>query len=211
MTELEQIFYQSEHSSDKWQPYFSVYERHLSKFRNDEINLVEVGVQKGGSLDMWGNYFTKAHITGIDIDEECANLVYKNPNIQVVIGNQEQPKFWDTFLVDREIDVFIDDGGHTMHGQTLTFEKVFPKIKLGGVYICEDTHTSYMPGYGGGFVGRRTFTKYARELVDVLHMDWANVKRPEWLNDLTSIHFYDSMVVFEKSGHPEMKNVFANE
>ena len=209
MTELEKIFYTSEHSSDKWQPYFEVYERHLSQFRKQDINLIEVGVQKGGSLEMWGNYFPKAKITGIDIDEECSKLEYKNPNIQVVIGNQEQPKFWDDFLKDKEIDVFVDDGSHSMLGQMLTFEKVFPKIKLGGVYICEDTHTSYMPGYGGGFVGRRTFTKYARELVDILHVGWVERSRPEWLEDLTSIHFYDSMVVFEKLGKREMKNVFA--
>lgn len=209
MNKLEKIFYKSEHSSDKWQPYFEVYERHLSKFRNKEFKLVEVGVQKGGSLDMWGSYFPQAKIIGIDIDPECSNLKYSNPNIELVTGNQEQPEFWDSFLSDHEIDAFIDDGGHTMTGQIMTFEKVFPKLKLGGVYICEDTHTSYMPGYVGGAIGNKVFINYARRMIDDLHDDWTKNKRPLGFEDLTSIHFYDSIVVFEKFGKKEMKNVFA--
>ena len=55
MSHLEELHKKSEHSSDKWQPYFEVYESHLNKFMDTDLNIVEVGVQKGGSLEMWGN------------------------------------------------------------------------------------------------------------------------------------------------------------
>ena len=86
---LRQIFDDVEHPSDKWEHYFGIYEKHLSfaPFWSAPLTLVEVGVQKGGSLDMWGKFLgPHAHIIGIDIDPECAKLKYSNPNIKVVIG-----------------------------------------------------------------------------------------------------------------------------
>lgn len=215
---LEEVFYTSKHSSDKWQPYFEIYERHLNRFKvkEDSFNLVEVGVQKGGSLEMWSNYFgNKANITGIDIDPECANLKYEQDNIKVVIGDQSSGEFWDEFLKGHNnIHVFIDDGGHYMDQQITTFEKVFPTMPVGSIYICEDTHTSYMAGNGGGLERPSTFIEYAKGYVDVLHYNWKEqmTTKLEHKNDigkdLTSVHFYDSVVVFEKLGKREMTRVF---
>jgi hypothetical protein len=36
----------------KWRHYFDVYDRHFSKFRGQEVNIVEIGVFSGGSLEM---------------------------------------------------------------------------------------------------------------------------------------------------------------
>lgn len=213
-SKLEQIFKESKLSSDKWQPYFDVYERHLERFVRTPIHLVEVGVQKGGSLEMWGKYFNQAKITGIDIDPECSQLQYDNPNIQVAIGDQGSQSFWDGFLsASSPIDVFIDDGGHYMDQQILTFEAVFPKLNMNGIYICEDCHTSYMSHNGGGYKVKTSFIEYAKSLVDVMHYDWKQEYDTEWerrtklAKGLTSVHFYDSIVVFEKFGKKDMHRV----
>jgi len=215
MNSLRSFFDNAKHSSDKWEPYFNIYERHLNALRDEEINLIEVGVQKGGSLDMWSNYFPKAKkITGIDIDVECKNLRYDDDRIDIVIGDQSDPVFWDTFLATNpKIDVFIDDGGHFMDQQKLTFEKIFPALSIGGIFICEDCHTSYMSHNGGGFENQNSFIEYAKSYIDVLHWNWKESYNTElerkWKigRDLTSIHFYDSVVVFEKLGKTEMKRV----
>ncbi|HMH33204.1 MAG TPA: hypothetical protein VK543_09260, partial [Puia sp.] len=56
----------------KWHHYFEIYDRHFSRFRNKEINILEIGVLHGGSLQMWKEYFgPKAKIYGIDINPEC--------------------------------------------------------------------------------------------------------------------------------------------
>lgn len=212
---LEDFFNNCNHGADKWQPYFEIYERHLNRFREKEFTLVEIGVQAGGSLEMWGNYLgPKAKIIGIDIDQNCANLKYDNPNIQIVIGDQSDPNFWDWFTQNvSNIDVIVDDGGHLMNQQIMSFEKLFPKLKLGGVYICEDCHTSYWAEYNGGLHKPGTFIEYAKTYIDVLNFNWVRETHPEFdrrakiADKLTNISFYDSIVVFEKYGKRNMHRV----
>lgn len=221
MSNLREYFDNVGKSSDKWEPYFSIYDRHLGMVGRGltDVSLVEVGVQKGGSLEMWGKWLAeRCHtysVEGIDIDPECAKHVYENERIKVTIGDQSSRGFWDEWLASKDrVDVFVDDGGHYMDQQILTFEKVFPKLSVGGVYICEDTHTSYMSGNGGGLGRKGTFIEYAKGFVDVLHYNW----KEEMTSDLehkkhiaqglSSVHFYDSVVVFEKFGKKDMKRVF---
>lgn len=212
---LREFFNNVTHSSDKWEPYFEIYEKHLSQFKNKNIQLVEVGVQKGGSLEMWSNYMgPQSKITGIDIDPACAELKYDNSNINVVIGDQGNKSFWDEMdSLIRNADIFIDDGGHSMQQQIVTFESVFPKMKTGSIFICEDCHTSYMPYSGGGLNNPASFLEYAKDFVDVLHYDWipnptTNLSRKKELaQDLTGLFFYDSVVVFEKLGKRRMQRV----
>lgn len=205
---LRKIFDELEHPSDKWDQYFEAYERHLDwvLFSSNVLTLVEVGIQNGGSLEMWSKFLgPNNQIIGIDNNPECAKLRYKQDNIKIVLGDQGNPDFWDHFLRDHpSIDIFIDDAGHFMGPQILTFEKVFPRLNIGGVYIVEDTHTSYMPSNRGGLNREGTFIEYSKMLMDRLHSDW-NMLEP--IKDLTSIHFYDSMVVFSKLGKEKMKRV----
>ena len=205
-----------EHSSDKWEPYFEVYERHLRRFLlRKNIHIVEVGVQKGGSLEMWSKYLpTDTRITGIDIDSECSKIKYDTDRISVIIGDQSSEDFWNQTLPTLgKIDIFIDDGGHFMDQQILTFEKVFPMMPINSVYICEDTHTSYMPYNGGGFRTKGSFIEYAKQYIDVIHSSWIDEldtefeRKKKLAMDLTSIHFYDSMIVFEKFGKRNMTRV----
>lgn len=212
---LRNIFHNLEHAADKWNPYFDIYDRHLNPFVGKDITLVEVGVQKGGSLEMWSKYFgPQAKIIGIDVDPICSSLKYEQSNITVEIGDQENPEFWRDFLNKYpKIDILIDDGGHNMMQQMTTLMATFNNISVPGVYICEDCHTSYMPY----FVNTdETFVKFSQNCVDLLYTDWTeNVDQwhhkhrysKSMSEHLTSISFYDSMVVFEKFGKKEMNRV----
>lgn len=214
---LEEIFYTSCFTSDKWQPYFEIYERHISRFRNTSSTIVEIGVQNGGSLDMWSKYLgDHARVIGIDVDPACAKLNFNRPNINVVIGDQSNPTFWDNFFQQvGSVDIVIDDGGHFMDQQIQTFEKAFPKINLGGVYICEDCHTSYWDSYSGGLQRPGTFIEYSKTYIDTVNYNWAEQKpiefnrRRQISENLTSVIFYDSVVVFEKSGRRDMRRVIS--
>jgi cephalosporin hydroxylase len=212
-----EAFEKSQYPSDKWYPYLSLYEAYLSKFRHHQlVTLVEVGVQEGGSLDMWGKFFPEAQIIGIDIDPKCYELQYTNKNISVVIGDAGDPKFWDDFLVRFNnasgIDIFIDDGGHFMNQQITTLEKVWSYMSQGSVYICEDAHTSYMPYNGGGIKRDGTFIEYAKTLIDVQHYSWMQSKTSDMMlkrkrfSNLKGIYFHDSFVVMEKD-HPYFEMV----
>lgn len=220
MKNLKQIFDNVELSSDKWEPYFNVYETYFSKFINSSPVFVEVGVQKGGSLLMWEKYFGgSATIIGIDIDPSVLDHQKQyGENTKVLLGDQGSPEFWDEFLEKYpKIDLFVDDGSHSMHDQKITLEKVFPHISVGGVYICEDTHSSYFTdsGTGCGIQNKDNFIEYCKDLIDILHLNWSgygrgdiNPNKIEMYETLTSIHFYDSMVVLLKDEKKEYKRVF---
>jgi hypothetical protein len=204
---------------DKWGPYFDVYEKYFSKYRNKEAVIVEVGVDGGGSLEMWSKYFgTSAKIYGIDNDLKIKEL----GGATLVPGDQNSILFWDQFL-DKvgTIDIFIDDGSHINLHQIKTFNKVWPKINNDGVYLCEDTHTSYWQGFGGELEKPNTFIEYAKQMIDVLHMEHLdnvlntnpNLKLDHALSELArdigQISFYNSQVVFIK-GKPNFDRIIIN-
>jgi hypothetical protein len=188
--------------SDKWDPYFDVYETYLTKFVDKSPTVVEVGIQGGGSLQMWKKFFGQGStIIGIDVDEEVKKLPLED--VSVVIGDQGSYYFWQKFLAECPlIDVFIDDGGHTMAQQVITMLNVWPHISENGVYICEDTHTSYWEVYGGGLLNKNSYIEFTKNLVDIVHAEHINNAPPEELynifNDIKSISFYNSQVVFQK-------------
>jgi hypothetical protein len=142
-----------------------VYEDIFSEHRHKKIKFLEVGIWVGSSLIMWEEYFTNAIIYGADkfTDEERIDISKK-----YLDGKYKDIKFNDlktkTFVVDQEIeselltlpndlDIIIEDGGHTMIQQQISLNTLFmKKLKSGGIYILEDLHTSneiYWESYGG--------------------------------------------------------------
>jgi 23S rRNA U2552 (ribose-2'-O)-methylase RlmE/FtsJ len=225
---LKDLFDSSPKSTDKWSRYFDVYQRYLEKYEGKNITFIEVGVQNGGSMEMWSKFFgPESKLYGIDIDPKCAELKYDNPNVNIIIGDQESKEFWDTILPSiGPIDVFIDDGGHFIPQQIVTFEKVWNKIKKNGVYICEDTHTSYFQRFNSSYKSQNSFIEYAKDFADILHLKKTdqynsrigenisniirsneNLVKKEFAHDLSSIHFYDSMIVIEKDEIVPMERI----
>ncbi|MEY3056884.1 MAG: hypothetical protein RLZZ431_877 [Bacteroidota bacterium] len=202
MNELEQYFEKNDKRLiNKYQHYFDVYDRHFSKYKGQEITIVEVGVFQGGSLQMWRSYFgPKAKIWGIDIDPRCKLLEEQNTNI--IIGSQEDETFLESIYdITGPIDILIDDGGHTQKQQIKTFKILFDKIKNDGVYLCEDVHTSYWLSYGGGSNRMGTFIQFTKKLIDKLnafHSEENSLQVDSFTKSAKSIHYYDSIVVIEK-------------
>jgi hypothetical protein len=205
---------------DKWIPYFKVYEQHLSKFVGKAPVIVEVGVQGGGSLQMWRKYFgPDAQLFGIDVDTSVLkHLDHYDQNTTLYIGDQADPVFWDEFLKQvPHIDILIDDGGHFTNQQIMTFNKVFPHITVGGVFICEDTHTSYFDWIRNNLNGSDTFIDHSKQISDIVnygHLPRENEKNKELekiCDGLYSTSFYNSMVVFHKEELEVFERIVVNE
>src|SRR6516225_5164852 len=80
----------------KWLHYFEIYERHLARFRGNDVRLLEIGIYSGGSLEMWRDYLgPRCTIYGVDIEPSCK--VYENSWTNVVIGDQGDADFWREF------------------------------------------------------------------------------------------------------------------
>jgi hypothetical protein len=150
---------------------------------------------------MWRNYFGKeATIWGIDIDPRCKSL--EEENTHILIGSQEDPLFLRS-IIDKigVIDILIDDGGHTQNQQQVSFEILFNAISPNGIYLCEDTHTSYWNIYGGGHKRQGSFTEYAKNLIDQInahHSEQSSLQVNSFTKTANTIHFYDSIIVIEK-------------
>ena len=186
----------------KWHHYIPIYDRHFSNLRMKKIKFLEIGVFKGGSLQIWRKYFGyDAVIYGIDIDPNCAK--YNGIAGQVRVGSQNNLKFLETVINEMGggADVILDDGSHQMADILKTFKFLFPKLNDGGIYVIEDLHTAYIRHYGGGYYSKSNFFKFVSELINDMHHWYHSVdlKHPTISSSCSSIHIYDSIVVFEKS------------
>lgn len=185
---------------NKWVHYLDAYQKEFSALRDRPIKLLEIGVSEGGSLELWRNYFgPQATIFGIDIDPQCAHRV-DAPN-QVRVGSQDDPEFLRRVVAEMgSPDIILDDGSHIGKHQEASFRTLFPLLQNGGLYLIEDLHSSYWPGfYQGGYRRRGSAIELAKALIDDMH-GWYHqvpgqlVERTE----IAGIRFYDSMVVIEK-------------
>lgn len=186
-------------------PYFDIYERHFSKYRGKDINLLEIGVGYGGSLKMWKNYFgklnpnAKVNIYGIDIKERCKK--FEEDGIKIFIGSQSDREFLHELKKEiPKLDILIDDGGHIPEEQIITFEEMFECIKDGGLYFCEDVYTSYWGNMNNDF--KNSFIEYTKKLIDYLNANWTlegdDLEANSFTESAYSIHYYEGIVAIEK-------------
>jgi hypothetical protein len=100
-------------------------------------------------------------------------------------------------------DVILDDGSHVMNHIEATFSHLYPKMNKNGVYMVEDLHTAYWPNFGGGLREPASFIEKSKSLIDSLNADHARgaLEPDEFTRSTLSMHFYDSIVAFERGRH----------
>lgn len=180
--------------------YLDVYNKHFKDVRMEQLSILEIGVQGGGSLKMWAEYFPNSIIHGVDTDKKCKR--FEDGRIKVFIGDQEDCAFLDTLA---EYDIIIDDGGHTMSQQITSFKYLWSRsLYSNGVYIIEDLTTSYWPKFSGGYQKPGTTVNYLKKLIDYLNRDALDHERAGKLRkglrsiSLQSMHFYPMMCFLYK-------------
>ena len=198
--DLEKYFHtMAKRGMSKWSNYFDIYDAHFSRFRGTPVNVLEIGIGKGGSLQMWKWYFgSKSKIFGIDIDEE---VLFKEVRIKTFQCDQlDLIGMAKVLAILPKLDIVIDDGGHTMEQQISTFNMTYPCISDNGIYLCEDTHTSFFPEFGGGLDKKKTFVGIMKKRIDHLSAIHSRDQIPMTDFGLVtdSMHFYNSVVVIEK-------------
>ena len=192
----------SGNSIHKWLHYFDVYEKHFRKYVNKPILMIEIGIDQGGSIGMWKKYFgDQCVIVGIDINPECKKFEDSPNSIFVEIGDQSDANFLQSVIEKYgNPDVVLDDGSHIMHHLIESFNFLYPLLKQDGTYLAEDLHTSYWPGWGGGFLKSDTFIEFTKSKIDELNAfhSMGTKEITEFTRNTQSISIYDSIAVFEK-------------
>lgn len=184
----------------KWHHYIPIYDRYFSRFRGTNVRFLEIGVFRGGSLQMWRNYFgDKATIFGIDSDPNCASLDGDSGSVR--IGSQDDAEFLNRVIEEMGgVDIVLDDGSHQMKHLIKTFRTLFPLLNQSGVYMAEDLCTSYWRSYGGGYGRRANFFSFLSRLMNDMHHWWHvhPINYPDLSDMISGIHMHDSIAVFEK-------------
>jgi hypothetical protein len=194
--------------------YTQHYEAHFRTLRLRKLTLLEIGIggnehpeAGGASLRMWRAYFPNAQIVGIDIHDKIA---HEGRRIRTFRGSQADPAFLQEVV--RQVgapDIVIDDGSHRSEHVIASFKTLFPLMRPGGLYACEDTQTSYWPEAGGSSgdpdsVG--TSIGFFKSLIHGLnHVEYAlpTYVPTELDKTITAIHFYHNLVFVKKGFNDE--------
>jgi len=196
MTEIYNLFLSSKNYSSKYKKYFKTYEELLKRFKDRDIVFVEIGIQNGGSLEIWQKYFGRnSKIIGIDLNPGCKK--FEKDNILIEIGSQSDPNFWKSFFLKYGmVDIILDDGGHTNYQQIITATNSIPYIKDGGMLITEDIHTSYLKRFNNP--SKYSFINFVKKTIDDINSLFPEIKKFEFsLNEYVySIQNFESMAVF---------------
>jgi len=186
----------------KWHHYLPLYDRYFSRYRGTPVKFLEIGVNNGGSMQMWRRYFgPDAVICGIDINPECAQ--YDGQSGMVRIGSQDDPEFLAKVVQEMGgVDLVLDDGSHRMAHIDTSLKALFPLLSQHGTYMIEDLHTAYYPRFGGGLDEPTNFFNTVRGMIDDMHRWYHGKKRftfPALAGEFSGVHVHDSIVVIDKS------------
>ncbi|WP_126747643.1 glycosyltransferase [Variovorax sp. DXTD-1] len=161
--------------SDKWSSYISIYERLFSELKDKSSRILEIGIQNGGSLEIWAGYFSRATaIVGCDINEACRALTYDDHRIHVVVGDANTDQVEEAVAsYSPRFDLIIDDGSHRSGDVIRSFGRYFPRLEDGGLFVVEDLHCSYWAEFEGGLFNPASSMAFFKRLADVVnHEHW---------------------------------------
>lgn len=212
--ELFELFQSADHVH-KWHHFFRVYEEQFGAFRDRPVRMLEIGVFRGGSLSMWKQWLhADSVIVGLDIDPDCRQYESVADGIHVRIGDQSDAEFLRRVTAEfGPFDLILDDGGHTTTQMIASFNHLFRDALVeGGLYMVEDTHTNFWPGFVDSPM---TFIEFCKALVDLIHApyfrshsidpyefrgnDAGHVLRMSYIEAwLHGVTFHDSIVCLSK-------------
>ncbi len=201
--------------TDKWgdHRYTPHYQRHLARFRDRPMSLLEIGIggyaragDGGGSLRMWKHFFPLADIYGLDVEDKS---FVEEPRIRAFRGDQSDPELLHRIVAEiGRPNVIIDDGSHRPEHVIATFETLFPLLADDGIYVVEDTQTSYWPEWGGQEDPNDPTTSMAmlKRLADGLNYEEYVDEgyQPSYTDrNVVGVHFYHNLVFIEKGTNAE--------
>ncbi len=138
------------HRSDKGtvHSYLEVYDVLFAPWREQPVQLLEIGVDQGESLRLWCDVFPQGYVHGIDIDPRgpagrWGNM--SNPRCDARLIDATEEDSIDKLFADNSLDIIIDDGSHRIKDQLLAYVWLWPKLKVGGLYVIEDVAFSNTP------------------------------------------------------------------
>lgn len=105
--------------------------------KNPQPTILEVGVQRGGSLIMWKHAMPEATVYGADISP-CPNVL-KGVDVKYICGDAYSEAFLKFMRVNSlSFDFIVEDGSHTPEHIMWAAAHYPQLLKKGGVLVIED-------------------------------------------------------------------------
>lgn len=166
--------------TDKASPvhdYLRKYEKYFPFQRDANLKILEIGVQTGGSLKLWKQYYTNSKIIGIDINPRSKE--HEEDRITIEIGSQFDSDFLK-YIANKygPFDIIIDDGSHFNQHIIFSFENLFEYLKPQGIYVVEDSVTSYWIEFGGGLNEPNSVISYFKNRIDEVNFYGERLESP---------------------------------
>ena len=185
--------------------YCDNYERHLGKFKNEPITIIELGIggyhypdRGGAGLKMFADFFPKARIIGIDIHKKNS---FNHNRIITFQGSQDDAALMNDIVSQYGATIIIDDASHMNKLTIASFQLLFPLLAPGGVYCVEDIESSWWEEHG--FDGCRDLgnlsfpstVNFFRNLITGVNQKYNNAPNQYGIE---SIHFYENLIFIHK-------------
>lgn len=201
--------------------YLRHYEFFFDRYRAEEFALVEFGCYKGASMRMWKEYFPRAEIYGIDLDESVVQ--YEEDRIHILIGDATKVETYTMLkkaLGGVRPFIIIDDASHAWSDQRRSLELFWKMLAPGGFYVVEDLECGSKGAYEDyppDILDARPFFNYVQDRCSLLR--WSPKRRgfvstdksftqlPEmifkFMITLDSCHFIPGAILMHKNPiHP---------
>jgi FkbM family methyltransferase len=114
------------------------YEAELARYRDRPVQVVEIGIDQGGSLMLWAEAIPRARVLGVDLQlrGDCErNCAAYGGRIQFSLGNAYMP---ESLVHFPKADIVIDDGPHSVESQVFAAQHFPSRINPGGILVIED-------------------------------------------------------------------------
>ena len=137
----------------KWTSYLPAYEQHFAHLRGaPEVRVLELGVQSGGSLRMWLEYFgPTSSVAGADVDPRTR--AHESTRVRIFVGDVGKTDFLQALCTNAgPFDMILDDASHFIWHQRSAFTFLYHnclRADRRSVYVVEDIGSNYYPKYGG--------------------------------------------------------------
>lgn len=119
--------------------YLELYQNRFREIRLEKLDILEIGIDKGGSVFMWSKYFPNSRVVAMDIGDLPDGHVVPE-GFEWYKGDQANLKDLEP-LMNRQYDLIIDDASHINYDMQFTLGTLFPLVKPQRFYFIEDLGT----------------------------------------------------------------------
>ncbi len=145
INEFQKFCEQNQFGTDKYRDHCYVnqyYGYEFANCRDSKLKILEIGIQTGGSVDMFKQWIPNSEFHAIDINAGFINndhqRLAKCSNIHLKWSIDAYCEDTLNLFNDNYFDYIIDDGPHSLESQLYCVENWLDKLKFGGKMIIED-------------------------------------------------------------------------